>query len=180
MNNDTRPTPETDAHIKRMETEDFDVELALTNSFARKIERERNEAREALSGRTVSCEQCNKAAADIADLNQRLIERTADMLAKVVDLEERNRTLLKTLIAREAYEAGLAVELESLVACAVHSCHKDCQQPSCKARRENKAMREAIKEAGKILQSIKLNDIFEETMRNHATYALAKLKPFIA
>ena len=42
-------TPQTDAHIERMEMEDFDAELALTKSFARKLERERNEAREALT-----------------------------------------------------------------------------------------------------------------------------------
>lgn len=71
-------------------------------------------------------------------------------------------------------------DIENLKACAVHSCHKDCQRPGCKARRENKSMREAIQEVNKILQSIQLNDIFEETMRNHATYALAKLKPFLS
>lgn len=48
-----------------------------------------------------------------------------------------------------------------------------------KAREENEAMREAIEGVNKILLSIQLNDIFEETMRNHATYALAKLQPFI-
>lgn len=37
-------------------------------------------------------------------------------------------------------------ELENLKACAIHTCHADCQRPSCKSRRENIAMREAIKE----------------------------------
>lgn len=41
------------------------------------------------------------------------------------------------------------------------------------------AMREAIKDVEKILLSIQLNDIFEETMRNHATIALTKLQPFL-
>ena len=41
------------------------------------------------------------------------------------------------------------------------------------------AMREVIEDVNKILLSIQRNDIFEETMRNHATCALAKLQPFI-
>jgi hypothetical protein len=44
---------------------------------------------------------------------------------------------------------------------------------------ENETMREAINGVSKILQSIQLNDIFEETMRNHAVLALAKLAPFL-
>jgi uncharacterized coiled-coil DUF342 family protein len=40
------------------------------------------------------------------------------------------------------------------------------------------AMREAIKEVEKLLLSINLNDIFEDSMRNHAKLALTKLKPF--
>jgi len=43
-----------------------------------------------------------------------------------------------------------------------------------------KAMRAAISEASKILRSIELNDIFEDTMRNHAILALAKLQPFLS
>lgn len=47
------------------------------------------------------------------------------------------------------------------------------------AKEQLEAMRTAIKEASKIVVSIQLNDIFEETMRNHAAYALAKLQPFL-
>lgn len=47
------------------------------------------------------------------------------------------------------------------------------------ARDQLKAMREVIDEVNKILLLIQRNDIFEETMRNHATCALAKLRPFI-
>jgi hypothetical protein len=35
--------------------------------------------RDELSGRTISCDHCNKAVADIAELNQRLIDRTTGM-----------------------------------------------------------------------------------------------------
>ena len=44
---------------------------------------------------------------------------------------------------------------------------------------ENAAMREAINGVSKILRSIERSDIFEETMRNHAVLALAKLQPFL-
>lgn len=44
---------------------------------------------------------------------------------------------------------------------------------------ENKVMREVISEVSKILHSIELNDIFEDTMRNHAVLALAKLQSFL-
>lgn len=47
------------------------------------------------------------------------------------------------------------------------------------ARDQLKAMREVIEDVNKILLSIQRNDIFEETMRKHATCALTKLKPFI-
>lgn len=75
--------------------------------FARQLERELNAAKAALSGRTVSCSNCNALAA------------------------------------------------------------------------ENAEMREAINGVSKILRSIHLNDIFEETMRNHAVIALSKLQPFL-
>lgn len=43
------PTPETDDHSDRMDNEDFDVELALTYDLARRLERERDAARQALA-----------------------------------------------------------------------------------------------------------------------------------
>ena len=42
----TRPTPETDAHKRHMDHESFLSELAETYTLARKLERERDEARE--------------------------------------------------------------------------------------------------------------------------------------
>ncbi len=47
------------------------------------------------------------------------------------------------------------------------------------AKAENAAMREVINGVSKILRSIELNDIFEETMRNHAVIALSKLQPYL-
>jgi hypothetical protein len=55
------PTPETDAEAMH------DYVLA---DFARKLERERDEARAALSGRTVSCSQCNESARTIAAMRE--------------------------------------------------------------------------------------------------------------
>jgi len=81
------------------------------------LKNELQTARAALSGRTVSCSQCNESAkradskhalwmtelrkvteleADVAELNQRLIDRTADMLTKVVELEEKIRHIKKS------------------------------------------------------------------------------------
>ena len=47
------------------------------------------------------------------------------------------------------------------------------------AKAENAEMREAINGVSKILRSIELNDIFEETMRNHSVIALSKLQPYL-
>lgn len=48
MKNETRPTPETDAHQDDMHRFEFDEELALTYEFARKLERERDAMLEAI------------------------------------------------------------------------------------------------------------------------------------
>ena len=48
------PTPRTDAHESQMESEDFDVELAKTYTFARTLERELLELLERLADRTHS------------------------------------------------------------------------------------------------------------------------------
>lgn len=100
----------------------------------------------------------------VAMLNQRLIDRTADMLAKVVELEMSNRTLKNTLIASEAYQSGLVADIE--------------------------AMREAIKGANDALskceQVIGLPKTYEwadeedcDAAYDLANAALAKLKPFL-
>ena len=61
MNTTTpRPTPETDAFI--LANAGFGPTDYQWREHSRDLERERDEAREALSGRTVSCSQCNKTA----------------------------------------------------------------------------------------------------------------------
>jgi hypothetical protein len=47
------------------------------------------------------------------------------------------------------------------------------------AREQINAMREVIEDVNKILLLIQRNDIFEETLRTHATCAIAKLQPFL-
>jgi hypothetical protein len=53
-----RPTPETDAENAQFPMGGY------TLDFCRKLERERDEARDALLGRTVSCSQCNQVAVE--------------------------------------------------------------------------------------------------------------------
>ena len=68
---DIRPTPETDALANgRIGMWQHN----LPADFARKLERERDEAREALSGRTVSCAQCNKSAKKLEAIRELLRE----------------------------------------------------------------------------------------------------------
>jgi len=65
------PTPETDALANgRIGMWQHN----LPADFARKLERERDEAREALSGRTVSCAQCNKSAKKLEAIRELLRE----------------------------------------------------------------------------------------------------------
>jgi len=68
-------TPETDTHQEQMEVEDLDVECSETYHLARKLERERNEAR-------------RQHAADVAELNERLTKQQSDMLDTIVELRE--------------------------------------------------------------------------------------------
>lgn len=122
---ETTLTPETDDHQINMHRYEFDEELALTYQLARKLERERDEARQALSGRTVSCSQCNEMAkrideleggsfhschdqcqrpacikrrekdAAIAELNQRLTEQRESFMSQLVRIEDGWREKLR-------------------------------------------------------------------------------------
>lgn len=64
-----RPTPETDAatfDIPHHGADGTGSRVAVVHyQVARRLECERDEAREALSGRTMSCLQCNEAAKQI-------------------------------------------------------------------------------------------------------------------
>jgi hypothetical protein len=59
-----RPTPETDTLESRLSAFNFYDRYYKTLTLARRLERERDEARDALSGRTVSCWQCDQVAAE--------------------------------------------------------------------------------------------------------------------
>jgi hypothetical protein len=64
------PTPRTDAHSVAMKSEDFDVELAKTYTFARQLERE------------------------ITELNERLINRQETLMAALTENQNLRRILL--------------------------------------------------------------------------------------
>lgn len=79
------PTPKTDAEIKD-HSDDIgwcldDFEGVVDASFARELERENAELRQALSGRTVSCSQCNDAAAKMAEMREAIKEVACLLLA---------------------------------------------------------------------------------------------------
>jgi len=111
-------TPETDTHQEQMEVEDLDVECSETYHLARKLERERDEARrnaevERLSGIAVVkvCqslehernESRRQHAADVAELNERLTKQQADMLDTIVELRRENVDMRSTM--RIIYDA---------------------------------------------------------------------------
>ena len=72
-------TPRTDKHQEQMEVEDLDVECSETYHLARELERENNELRQALSGRTVSCSNCNDLAAENAAMREAIKEAHASL-----------------------------------------------------------------------------------------------------
>jgi hypothetical protein len=153
MNEPTK-TPETDAHQLKPEMA-YD---RLWSDFARKLERERDELREALSGRTVSCSRCNEAAA-------------------VAALDERDRLMREN--------ERLQAHLDELTASTIHSCGDHCQRPNCVRRREMAAMREAIREAEAALRAwpkagsgMSTDFNLQSQAFRTGQQALAKLKPF--
>ncbi len=118
MNTDT---PETDAERRRLKKSKSYPTDPVPADFARKLERERNAAREALSGRTVSCSQCNELA-------NKLAANEAYQMGLIAERDE----------AREA--------LENYKALSIHTCSQYCQRPLCVANRQIAEMREVIKE----------------------------------
>ena len=58
-------TPRTDAHM-------LGGSYSFDGEFARQLERELNAAKAALSGRTVSCSNCNAMAEELAELKKAL------------------------------------------------------------------------------------------------------------
>jgi len=108
-----RETPETDAIRKRVIAGNFDLDDLL--HALERFEKERDEALEALSGRTVSCERCNEAASAIAELNQRLIERQESFQAQLIRIEDTWREKLKE---QAEQIAALRSALDRIHSCA--------------------------------------------------------------
>jgi hypothetical protein len=68
------PTPETDAYIGEQDEDNMtEGEIAMCE-LARRLERERDKARAALSGRTVSCPNCNEAGRTIEAMREAIRE----------------------------------------------------------------------------------------------------------
>jgi len=89
--NDQRPTPETD---EQEEMDNGDTVPLL--DFARKLERERDEARDALSGRTVSCSQCNQTAVERDEARELARELLNELVwkGKLVGLTKHQQALI--------------------------------------------------------------------------------------
>ncbi len=89
---DQRPTPETDAAwdaVSRTPSGMYDPTIPYSSyahamaNLAKKLERQRDEARDALSGRTVSCSQCNQVAVE-RDEARELARELRDALEAVI------------------------------------------------------------------------------------------------
>jgi hypothetical protein len=185
-------TPETEAFAQSGKAH----YMAL--NFARKLERERDEALAKLSA-VFQWLNRNHPDGFIDSLTHlQNLERVSDVQHDRLDrLErERNEAQRKRDIYRDQlcrickdgfndqdtiglepaddYVLRKLAELRQALSGRTVSC-SNCNESA----RTIVEMREAINGVSKILQSIQLNDIFEETMRNHAVLALAKLQPFL-
>jgi hypothetical protein len=147
-------TPRTDKHQEQMEVEDLDVECSETYHLARDLERE------------LAASQA-KISTVFQWINRNHSDGFIDSLTHLQNLERVSDVQHDRLDRLERELATAEAEL------SISNGERDHY------RRENAEMREAINGVSKILQSIQLNDIFEDTMRNHAILALAKLKPFL-
>ena len=96
-------TPETDA--KASDIIGFFSCATVPADFARKLERERDEAMEALSGRTVSCAACNHAAIERERDQARKKIKTPDWIPVAQALPDDDATVLIHL-ADGGVEAG--------------------------------------------------------------------------
>lgn len=74
---------------------------------------------------------------------------------------------------------ALQSQLDDLTARSIHTCGDHCQRPNCVRRRENEKMREAIREASKVLMDILKNYECGGLIDSKCEATLAKLAPFI-
>jgi hypothetical protein len=181
---DTRPTPETDeAEIVGAGGAPY-----CLSSFARKLERERDEAREAKLGLCgLSTEEtwrkvceANALRAHIDELQTLLpddatIQHGVERLKR--ERDELARWKREQMLVESQWDAqAVAKELGVPTGADIR---KNILPAIQQLKRERDAMLEAMAETRKILLSSQLNDIFEDTMRNYACLALTKLRPFL-
>lgn len=124
-----------------------------------------------------------RTEAEILVLTQGLchIEVVTALYAR--QLERELNTARFHLVGMEAIESGLRADIDELLErlrerteahlAASARGVQTIQQQSL----ELDSMKRTIQDVEKILQSIVCNDIFEDTMRNHALLAVSKLQP---
>jgi len=79
----------------------------------------------------------------------------------------------------ERENIALQSQLDDLTARSIHTCGDHCQRPNCVRRRENEKMREAIREASKVLMDILKNYECGGLIDSQCETTLAKLAPFL-
>jgi len=122
-------TPETDAQFKLFSEGDIERSNPLVSAdFARKLERERDKARQ-------KAEQCCR---DWADDDTR-VKEIAKGAGIDVEADAENDGYFRTVID---VAERMAERIENLEAATIHSCGTTCQRPACKMRRERDEARE--------------------------------------
>jgi len=79
----------------------------------------------------------------------------------------------------ERENIDLQSQIDDLTARSIHTCGDHCQRPNCVRRRENEKMREAIREASKVLMDILKNYECGGLIDSQCETTLAKLAPFL-
>lgn len=141
-----RPTPETDAEIKT--TDYLTGEPVVVADFARKLERERDEARKHLAA-------ANKGAEINAHINHSLAAKLAEAKRERDEMREYAERLkegcikLSFAIDRIDYACGNPNEMEV----SDYALHQNEEHVVQRVKEKLEAMREAIKEAISALQT---------------------------
>jgi hypothetical protein len=153
-------TPETDNELEMWRDGNIIHENHL--DFARQLERERDELREAINRQGYKLAGFEAVEAGLRAENEAM--RNALRLAEsaaAAAFNERDR------LASE--NERLQAHLDELTAATIHSCGDHCQRPNCVRRREMAVMREAIREAYYTIKESPYPD----------QQALVKLQPFV-
>ena len=129
-----RQTPETDAAL--YPTNGVDI---VWPEFARKLERERDEARE-LHRNALREREATEKEVDATLERAHKAERERDEAIA-------GRQAYKQLAVKHAQERDEArSKLEDLDVAAIHTCHDQCQRPMCVLRRERDESRELARQ----------------------------------